>query len=358
MANAKNRVGYIDVAKGLGMLTVILGHILYYGDIYAYIYSFHMPLFFFLSGMCYRKGKYTSVLQFIKARAKTLLLPYFLFSVATWGVWALYNLVLQNEVESYLSPLLQTFIAQGSGGYLVHNVPLWFIPCLFAVELFYYFIAKLPKKFNLLICVALATVGHFMSRQIFGFDFSVLPFSLDVAMTGVALYAAGNLSAPFLLQKTPTDLSAKQKTVAWPLALAGIVAGYFLAPLNGVVSMSGNAPGYNTLLFYLFAFFSIAVFLVLSFLIDKSPLHLLKKGLTYIGRNSFYYMAIHVPIKGFLMAILSKLLNTTPGAMSHDYLYSLLTFVLTLLVATPIVMAINSFLAFYKEQRAQKKEIA
>ncbi len=357
MENTKKaRIGYIDIAKGLGMLTVIYGHILYMGNIYTYIYSFHMPLFFFLAGMCYRKGKYTSALHVVKARAKTLLLPYVIFSVSTWGVWALYNLILHNEVESYLSPLLQTFLAQGSGGYLVHNVPLWFIPCLFIVELLYYFIAKLPKRFNLLICIVLATLGHFMSQEVFGFSFSVLPLSLDVALTGVAFYAAGNLLFELFSKKIPTDLTKRQKALGWALAVLSNVAAFFIAPLNGIVSISGNSLGRNTLLFYLIAFLGIAAFLVLSFVLDKAPLPRLQKGLIYMGRNSFYFMAVHVPIKGFLMAILAKLLNTTASAMSHDYFYATFTFVLTLIVSSFTVMAINAFLRFYKEWRLQRKK--
>ena len=43
----------IDVLKGLGIIFVMLGHMVgigFYEDIYVYIYSFHMPLFFFISG--------------------------------------------------------------------------------------------------------------------------------------------------------------------------------------------------------------------------------------------------------------------------------------------------------------------
>lgn len=358
MANAKKRVGYIDVAKGLGMLTVIFGHILSHGGISVYFNSFYMPLFFFLAGMCYRKEKYPSLGLFVKARAKTLLLPYFLFSVATWGVWALYNLILQNEVESYLSPLLQTFIAQGSAGYLVHNAPLWFVSCLFVVEILYYFIAKLPKGLTLLICLAFASVARVISRRIYVFDFSTLPFSIDVAITQILFYGAGNLFARFLLQKTANELSLKKKAIAWALTLPGLAVGYSLSLMNPGVTASGNVLGKSPSLFYPIAFFNLAFFLLLAFLIDKSALPRLKRGLTYIGRNSFYYMAIHVPLKGFLMAILSKLFHTTPGEMSHDYLYSLLTFLITLIVATPTVMAINAFIEFCKQRRTKRGSAA
>lgn len=50
------RIAYIDIAKGIGILFVMLGHCLYSEEspIRLFIYSFHMPLFFVLSGMTYK----------------------------------------------------------------------------------------------------------------------------------------------------------------------------------------------------------------------------------------------------------------------------------------------------------------
>lgn len=49
------RLDYLDVAKGIGILLVILGHCQLgrIGRAHSLIYSFHMPLFFFISGVCF-----------------------------------------------------------------------------------------------------------------------------------------------------------------------------------------------------------------------------------------------------------------------------------------------------------------
>ena len=47
---ASNRIDFIDIAKGIGMFLVIVGHVETYDFINRMIYSFHMPLFFVLSG--------------------------------------------------------------------------------------------------------------------------------------------------------------------------------------------------------------------------------------------------------------------------------------------------------------------
>lgn len=51
------RIVWIDIAKGLGILLVIAGHLfLYDSKISAIIFSFHMPLFFFFAGMLEHDG--------------------------------------------------------------------------------------------------------------------------------------------------------------------------------------------------------------------------------------------------------------------------------------------------------------
>ncbi|WP_442945177.1 acyltransferase family protein [Nostoc sp.] len=53
------RIEWIDCWKGLAIITVVVGHII--APVSKYIFWFHMPLFFFLSGYLYRK-KLTTLL--------------------------------------------------------------------------------------------------------------------------------------------------------------------------------------------------------------------------------------------------------------------------------------------------------
>ena len=57
----------IDIAKGLGICLVVLGHLSdYFGAnmprVYSFIYLFHVPLFFFLSGLFYKEYDSFSVI--------------------------------------------------------------------------------------------------------------------------------------------------------------------------------------------------------------------------------------------------------------------------------------------------------
>ena len=75
------RIEYLDIAKGIGILLVVLGH----NDfevisvfVQRLIYSFHMPLFFFLSG--YFLNAAIPFFEFVKKRFNSLLKPY-LFTI-------------------------------------------------------------------------------------------------------------------------------------------------------------------------------------------------------------------------------------------------------------------------------------
>jgi fucose 4-O-acetylase-like acetyltransferase len=63
--------------------------------------------------MVFNGAKYDSLWQLVKRRAKTLLLPYLLFSVLTWIIWVGTKIVSHEQVNLFF-PLLETVFAQGS----------------------------------------------------------------------------------------------------------------------------------------------------------------------------------------------------------------------------------------------------
>ena len=84
----QKRLDYLDIAKGIGILLVIIGHcqighsqIGMLGNIHSYLYSFHMPLFFFISGMFFSNR--ATFVSLAKKRFKQLILPTIWFSIIT-----------------------------------------------------------------------------------------------------------------------------------------------------------------------------------------------------------------------------------------------------------------------------------
>ena len=88
------RIEWVDVAKGIGIFLVVLGHTS--AQLRNLIYGFHMPLFFFLSGVVFNKEKY-SIKGFVKSRFNSLILPYIFFYVLTYVYW----LLIERSMRSF-----------------------------------------------------------------------------------------------------------------------------------------------------------------------------------------------------------------------------------------------------------------
>lgn len=75
MGSKKKRVGYVDVARGIAMICIILGH-LKVNNIDRVVYTFHLPIFFLISG--YFVSEKGTLSEFIKKKFRTLIVPYIL----------------------------------------------------------------------------------------------------------------------------------------------------------------------------------------------------------------------------------------------------------------------------------------
>lgn len=101
----KQRLTYIDIARAIGILFVVLGHVnQFYRDSQGiensqtliFIYAFHMPLFFILSGILFSEKTFhdLSFFDFLIKKVKALLVPY-LFLDITAG---LYETVISSKI--------------------------------------------------------------------------------------------------------------------------------------------------------------------------------------------------------------------------------------------------------------------
>lgn len=348
------RLDYIDIAKSLGMMTIVWGHIVHVGWSNMMVYSFHIPLFFFMSGMMFNSAKYPSVWHFIKRRAKTLLLPYLMFSFVTWILWVGMRVV-ANDATDYWYPLWQTFIAQGSAGFLRHNIPLWFVTCLFLVEVMFYFINKLPKIGAGAFLVICSVIGDYMIRGGYLDVFRLLPWSIEGAMSSILFYAVGYGLIMKLGHQQLINIVNNNKGLYFIVAVILSILLYFLSVQNGYVTIGSNKLGNSTWLFYLNGFIGIASMLIFCLLIAerqyKSKVTI--KVMDYVkwfGRNSFYVMATHFPIK----EIFSRIVNSIFHCDVHkDLDYALIVFVLTLIVDSIVVWMV----CWLKQKLSYKKAI-
>jgi acyltransferase len=142
------RLHWIDALKGIGIMFVVFAHHSLPVALDTYIFSFHMPLFFFISGFLFDFGKYAgSAADFIRGRFRSLIIPYFCFALLTCLFYFLLDTGFQPGVTNI--PFFETTALYGTysilyalGPLVSYNPPLWFLTCLFVTELLFYGLAK------------------------------------------------------------------------------------------------------------------------------------------------------------------------------------------------------------------------
>lgn len=345
--NNSKRLDYIDFAKAFGMLLIVWGHIRLGDWSNAFVYAFHIPLFFFLSGMVFSKKRYPDFKSFLLKRVNSLIKPYIVFSVLTWIVWAAFSYVTHANVDSYWMPLAETFIAQGSGGFLLHNVPLWFVTCLFIVEIIYYFLADLKRLWIMTITIVMAAISYWAINNLECFDITLLPWNIEVAMLAIPFYAAGHWIVKAKTHQGIMNMvnSHKITTIVLIAVFAYIV--YVGSQYNGSISFGHADLGKNVFVTYGCGLAGILMWLIGCILladtkINKAGVKLLE-WTKWFGRNSFNAMAIHNPIKGFVCVVVGIALHCGSAAVSANIYYSFIAFLLTLVVTVIGMVFINWF---------------
>ncbi len=330
------RLCWVDVAKGIGIILVVFAHVNYTRAILDTIYSFHMPLFFIISGILFNKNKYTSFRMFVKRKLQTLICPYVLF----------YTLILiYFYVSRYLGSglsefnvavmgehFLQMFLSQGSAK--VISPPLWFVLCLFTVEILYYFISKIDKKvIVVLISAVFVLVGWLFETYIVRKYNILLPWSIDSAMFALGFFTIGNLSADRLNQMVRWILKQDYSyLIGSALAIVGLAVTMILAIPNGHVSL-GSKILRNGYVFYITGIVGSLSVLVISALLQKN------KFFTYCGRNSFCIMAVHDVIRATYERI-----SESVKFLAYDttnFIQTILPFVIVLLLSLLVTIIYN-----------------
>lgn len=194
----------IDMAKGFGMLLVVLGHSPIVqqekGELYRLIFSFHMPLFFFLSGVFLNSSK--SLGSSMVEKGGTLLKPYF---VTLLSLAALHALTKSQDTVGTIAGVFY------GGGDTIEWSPLWFLPHLFVVSLFSWVMVNAvlkrmrPAVFKPVLMLLLFFVGVMLIRHVgpWSFEFLAqtftlqgLPWSLDLVPLSASYFLLGTWSAP------------------------------------------------------------------------------------------------------------------------------------------------------------------
>ena len=276
------RIQYLDVAKGLGIILVVLSHLLNQKSyLNIFIYSFHVPLFFCISGVFSNPN--TKLKSYIFKSFKRLIIPY----IAFFFIGFVFTLIFNREIieKSSINYIIWQFVFAKPTDLNVG--PIWFLPCLFVVKVYFYIINKLLiiKKnifLNILSLLFIALIAFEIPVLEHKFQLS-MPFKTDVAIMALVFYIVGY----YLKNEFINNSNFINKYNLCLISLSSIILVIVPYYLLGLTNLSGGIYG-DDLFYYLLCSFSGTILIVsISYHMKESRL------LLFLGRNSLLFFSIH-----------------------------------------------------------------
>lgn len=316
------RLRFIDNAKALGIFLVILAHTEISTPLQNWIYTFHMPLFFFISGYLFSFNGKKDLTSFIKKRYKQLIIPYIQINIITYLFWFLilrHVGTTPDETVAAWKPLAAALIVDGEN--MIHDVPLWFLACLFFMEVIY-FLIFINRKITtrLILITTFALLGYF-AYITFG---NSLPFSFGTMLTAMVFYAIGNEMRRRNFQFTCDipSISPKARLFTNIIVIAILaIATTYISAQNGMTRMHRNM--YGNYLYFLIGG-TCGTFMTITFckLFEKNiPI------ITFISNNTLWICGFHfltfALIKGFLLYIVKFDLSKLNDAIAYNILFAI-----------------------------------
>lgn len=290
------RINWIDISKGIAIILMVLGHTSIPKPISKYIWSFHMPLFFIVSGMMFKPSKYNNIVEYVKKRVKSLLVPYIFFSAIVFVSY--YGTEYWRPYEIYM----------GWTGYA-----LWFVPVLFLGELLL-FVISVIKNLGLvtIVLIVLIAFGWFLS-----FFCVKLPYKMDAVPFATVFLIVGYYAKDAFI-------NSKQNYIVATISLCVSVVFSQLLPKTGIGAnaMGLVIPNIANAVIGTYSIFTI------SKIIENGP-RLIVQPLIWCGSNSIFIMAFSQILGYWILTYLNKLL--LPAYIAMPIRYVLLFFYMWML---------------------------
>lgn len=301
----KERIAYIDRLKGFAILLVVIGHIiqfLYCPDkfdsnlIFRFIYSFHMPLFFMLSGMVtsMRLGNVGELRQKIHSRFLQLIVP-FVF----WGGILSLFIIKQDFFNIFIEP----------------DTSLWFLLVLFEIYVIsiitFFLLGRKSWIDNTQLIFLLLCLFVYLEIRILSI-FSMDLLGLNLVKKYYPYFAIGLLIKEFkIMQKNKVGLD-------WGLVISGMLFLVFVcfwyrlpskvpSDTNGIARILNNYESYR----FLTAICGSTFFLLLFHKFENIQ----DKCLSKLGKTTLSIYILNYPLIWVFQILLGKQVTLFENAL-------------------------------------------
>ncbi len=295
--NTTKRICSLDYLKAIGIILMLLGHTSF--PLTFYIYTFHMGLFFFISGfLCYNKLD-VPFTTYLKKRAKSCLIPY----VAFWAIGLVISeIVSLNMNGTNITFDFNTIKALLLGGHYLSdytdNFAIWYLQTNFIVAIVFYLIIKLCKgRIAKIIAFAVILIGTIPFQNLFEdrpiFHINVLPSAITFMFLGYFIAYIKDY-----VDKIPFFVG-------------------FLFIIPGMITWPDHVANIATIgsyWYYLFAFLTIVG---LYIIFKNTPGN---RFITFMSTSTLYILGLHFPLLPVSNAIADYISELT--GITDNYILS------------------------------------
>lgn len=371
VSRPSERVLWVDLAKAYGMILVFYAHFIerwilnFHSNAtlaqYKFIYSFHMPLFFVLSGYV-AVGTNTETKSFLFRQIEKRFVPVLFFSILMIPLWLLFDNFQEYDLTllAFVSMCLRTLLT----GHPEFNKLMWFVICLMIVEIIDHLVIKyFNNRYYYCFPLVLLVIGLWIEPKIEFIPYVARLMSkwyIHESLVAYAFYAIGKLLRRF----TPLNecvlgngtnvmtllTTAVSKCVNKIIAddnvgmlcrvimfISVVLITLFTYNLNSVnaVNMESSRHG-NALLFVVTAISGTLAMLCISCMTPNCIV------LTFIGRNSLFFLGINAIYCEFINhKIIGLLISMLPDKCIYITCVSCLITCACLFSCYPLIQFLN-----------------
>jgi acyltransferase len=357
--NVTQRISWIDNAKALGIIAVFYGHIVEKifttyaiptaGLQYKLIYSFHIPLFFLLSGYLVKETQHRKLFMFMKNKFMTRIVPFFFFNILILPCIFIFAKISNQSIYINKFQILLYLLA---GNPAVINTPTWFLACLLSVEVIHYLLYPVLRKSRIVLCVAMVLFyimgwGLSYKEDIIN-QYIIIPdyWCILQALVAYSFYLFGNLISTFPIfhEKVNPYLNV----LLLILTAVCVLATFNLNNVHPTVLLSSVQYG-SFLLFPLTALAG-SIFIILVSRIMPSF-----RFMSFLGRNSLSLMGLNFV---FVYFTNFSFIYYTMEFFSENhfsvFMHCAFLSCITLLLCVPLVILLKRYLPFMIGYRKNK----
>ena len=299
---AKPRDRTVDIAKGLAIIIMIMGHAMIGVEDYDRIFSiwyhaWHMPIFYVFSGYFF-SGKDSDPQTYILRKTKQLLVPFF-----CWGmIHILYNLINHLDINEMRSAVIVGLFIKPTEVAIADGAAIWFLASLFWMNIVFFILIKILNNSVLLYVISFCIGICGMVAVQHGIN---LPLGIDASLVGIPCMAAGYFMKEY--QKVPFlkhILSLKVFELI-PFAVISTMLIFY----NGEVNFRGGGYYQNWILTYVNGVVGTILIWNIAYKLNGIKKGRIRSVFLSIGCNSIIYLVMNQRVISWIKPAFSSFMD-------------------------------------------------